>query len=119
MYLRLTIRTFAIACLIFITACGSLSVADGVTQMKATIVDVQKSVDSGDANAAKQAAAELEETWEKFEDQVKKENRQAYDQIETPLHAIQSGAGSATLDKVALKKSLQDLSAALELVNKK
>jgi iron uptake system EfeUOB component EfeO/EfeM len=108
-----------LAAAIVLPACGNkseISVSEGVNNMKAALTDVQAAVDAGDGEKAKASADELEEAWEKFEDNVKKQSKDLYEKVETPLHAIEAGSKSDPLDKDALAKSVTDLSEVLDQI---
>jgi hypothetical protein len=107
---------FMIIAMILFTACGSASSADGVKNMKTTLVEMKKNVDADDAVKAKKGADELEQSWSKFEDDVKKNNAPAYEMVETPLQTIQAGTKAAKLDKAVLNKAITDLNTALDTI---
>ncbi|EFM08941.1 conserved hypothetical protein [Paenibacillus curdlanolyticus YK9] len=106
---------------IVLSACGNKEdnkISDGVSNMKTVLTDVQKAVDAGDAAKAKTEAANLEEAWAKFEDNVKDKSKELYEKAETPLHVIEAGAGVDPLDKEVLTKSVNELNQVLDEINK-
>ncbi|MFC5530256.1 hypothetical protein [Cohnella yongneupensis] len=118
--MKLGIAMMLIAVLV-LSACGKNNgntIADGVTSMKAVLTEVQKAVDEGDAAKAKTEAANLEDAWAKFEDDVKDKSKDLYEKVETPLHAIEAGAGVDPLDKEVLTKSVTELNQVLDELNK-
>ena len=110
----------AAACMLILmiavlAACGSsASISDGSKNMKSTLAELKKNVDAADAAKVKKGAGELEESWEKFEDEVKKKDAALYEKVEGPLHAIEAGAKADKLDAAALNKSITELNAALD-----
>ncbi len=84
--------------------------------MKETIVELKKSVDAGDASKVKKEYEDLEASWVKFEDDVKKKDAALYGKVEDPLHAIKAGAKAAKVDAASLNKSIADLNSALDQV---
>jgi hypothetical protein len=106
---------------IVLSACGNKAgnkITDGVTKMKAVLTEVQAAVNSGDAAKAKTEAANLEDAWAKFEDDVKVMSKDLYDKAETPLHVIEAGSGIDPLDKDVLTKSVTELNQVLDEINK-
>jgi iron uptake system EfeUOB component EfeO/EfeM len=101
-----TVFVFAIV----LAACGGNNkVAEGAKNMKNVLSDVKSAVDAGDAVKAKSEGAKLEESWAKFEDNVKGKSKEVYDKVETPLHVIEAGVGVDPLDKETLDKAITDL----------
>lgn len=106
---------------IVLSACGKKDdnkISDGVSSMKAVLTEVQTAVDAGDAAKAKTEAANLEDAWAKFEDEVKVKSEDLYEKAETPLHAIEAGAEVDPLDKDVLTKSVNELNQVLDEINK-
>jgi outer membrane murein-binding lipoprotein Lpp len=67
------------------------SVADGAKQMLTEVAALKDAITKNDAAKAKEAAGEIEEAWEAFEDAVKDKDKALYEQIEDPLGVIQAG----------------------------
>ncbi|RKP58248.1 hypothetical protein D7Z26_01765 [Cohnella endophytica] len=106
---------------IVLSACGNKGgnkISDGVSSMKAVLTEVQSAVDSGDAAKAKAEAANLENAWAKFEDDVKEKSKDLYEKAETPLHVIEAGSEIEPLDKDTLTKSVTELNQVLDDINK-
>lgn len=108
---------FALVLVFALAACSkTLSPADGAKEMKDTLVQMQKDVDANDAAKAKKGADKLEESWKKFEDNVKKDQADVYEKVEEPLGAIQTGAAQPTLDQATLKDQINKLNDALNQI---
>ncbi|WP_052487584.1 hypothetical protein [Gordoniibacillus kamchatkensis] len=104
----------ALVLLLVTSACGAkMTPAEGVTAMKQTLGELQKSIDAGDAAKAKAQANELHETWEKFEDGVKDKSKDVYKQVEDPLGKLESGTKASSLDKAVLSQEAKKLADAL------
>lgn len=84
-------------------------VKDGATKMRQTLAELKGLVSAGDAAKAQAAAKETDETWEKFEDQVKEQDKALYEKIEDPLHAILAGVKVTPLDKAVLTGQIDQL----------
>jgi iron uptake system EfeUOB component EfeO/EfeM len=102
--------------MIVLVGCGKASAVDGAKKMKDVIIDLKKNIEAKDATKVKQGAKDLEDNWVKFEDVVKENNPNAYEQVEGPLGLIQTGAGVTPLDKTILTKAADDLNKALDLI---
>jgi len=114
-FFKFFVLAFALA--FALTACTkSTSPTDGAKQMQDTLVQMQKDVDANDAAKTKADADKLEESWEKFEDGVKKNQADVYQKVEEPLGAIQSAAGQTTLDQATLKDQINKLNEALNQI---
>ncbi|WJH35975.1 hypothetical protein MJA45_27325 [Paenibacillus aurantius] len=106
------------AVVLVLAACSSKSgsTKDGAKKMQDTLVQMQKNVDAGDTAQIKKNAEELEETWEGFEDDVKKNQADVYGKVEDPLGAIQTGAKQSKPDPAVMKDQITKLNEALKLV---
>lgn len=104
-----------------LAACGNgddSAIADGAKSMKDTLKELQTYLDANDADKVKEAAEELEETWEAFEDGVKEQSAELYEKVETPLHTIEAGAKQNPLDKETLAQATKDLDLVLSELEK-
>jgi hypothetical protein len=102
--------------MIALVGCGKTPAVDGAKKMKDVIINLKKNVETNDAAKVKQGAKDLEDNWVKFEEVVKENNPNAYEQVEGPLGLIKTGAGVTPLDKTILTKAADDLNKALDLI---
>lgn len=101
-----------------LAACGENDkIAEGVKEMNEALEEVKEQVEDNDAKMAKVEYDELHEAWEDFEDEVKEQNKELYEEIEAPLFAIKAGVSQETLDPQALNGAIAELEAALEKLN--
>ncbi|MDX1807600.1 MAG: hypothetical protein R3267_11300 [Paenisporosarcina sp.] len=99
---------------------ATLSIAEGAEQMKTEIVDLKEQLNAEDQTKVKENAENLEELWEAFEDDVKDQDAELYEKVETPLHLIEAGAEVEPLDVSTLTQAADDLNDVLtELENLK
>ena len=96
----------------------TVSISDGAKEMKQTITDLKAQLNEKDAGKGKRKWRKLEKSWQKFEDEVKDNNADLYEKVETPLHTIEAGAKSQPLDEQTLKKSADELDSVLSDVEK-
>ncbi|CAH2716083.1 hypothetical protein BACCIP111895_03267 [Neobacillus rhizosphaerae] len=96
----------------------TVSISDGAKEMKQTITDLRDQLNANDAAKVKESGVKLEESWQKFEDDVKDKNADLYEKVETPLHTIEAGAKSDPLDAQTLNKSADELDSVLSDVEK-
>ncbi|WP_349730309.1 hypothetical protein [Peribacillus frigoritolerans] len=94
----------------------SVSISDGVKDMKQTIADLDAQLKAKDATKVKESGAKLEEYWQTFEDDVKAKSPDLYGKVETPLHTIEAGATSSPLDAPTLTKAAKELDGILSEV---
>ncbi|MFE4814780.1 hypothetical protein ACFQ9Y_27390 [Peribacillus simplex] len=94
----------------------SVSIGDGVKDMKQTIADLNAQLKAKDATKVKDSGAKLEESWQTFEDDVKAKSPDLYGKVETPLHTIEAGATSSPLDAPTLTKAAKELDGILSEV---
>ncbi|PLS09475.1 hypothetical protein [Neobacillus cucumis] len=89
---------------LLLAGCGSTDskVSDGVNTMLDTTEQLSKAIDSGDQAKVKEVGPKLEDQWSSFEDDVKKDNKELYEKIETYLDPTIAGSEAETLDKEAL-----------------
>jgi hypothetical protein len=71
-----------------------------------------------DAAKVKESGENLEKSWQTFEDEVKDKSADLYEKVETPLHTIEAGAKSKTLDEQTLNKAADELDTVLSDVEK-
>jgi ABC-type phosphate transport system auxiliary subunit len=95
-----------------------LSIADGATQMKDTLKQLNTDLSSKDAEKVKTDSENLEKSWSKFEDNVKEKDATLYGKVEDPLGIIEAGAKASSLDQATLTKASNDLDAVLTDVAK-
>lgn len=120
-----------LGCSLVLTACGSgdkdqqtnkvkatVSISDGVKEMKQTLTDLKAQVKKKNAEKVKESGEQLELSWQKFEDQVKVKSSNLYEKVETPLHTIEAGAKSEPLDQQILQKAANELDSVLTDVEK-
>ena len=94
-------------------------VSDGVNKMLDTTEELSKAIDSGDQAKVKEVGPQLEDQWSSFEDDVKKDNKDLYEKIETYLDPTIAGSEAATLDKEALGNLNGQLTDALKELDEK
>jgi iron uptake system EfeUOB component EfeO/EfeM len=94
-------------------------VSDGVNKMLDTTEELSKAIDSGDQAKVKKVGPQLEDQWSSFEDDVKKDNKDLYEKIETYLDPTIAGSEAATLDKEALGNLNGQLTDALKELDEK
>ncbi|MBT2656037.1 hypothetical protein J7E81_12480 [Bacillus sp. ISL-18] len=94
-------------------------VSDGVNKMLDTTKELSKAIDSGDQAKVKEVGPQLEDQWSSFEDDVKKDNKDLYEKIETYLDPTIAGSEAATLDKEALGNLNSQLTDALKELDEK
>lgn len=99
-----------------LAGCGSKDskVSDGVKNMLDTTAQLSKEIDSGNQTKIKETGPKLEDQWSSFEDDVKKENKDLYEKVEKYLDPTIAGSEAPTVDKSALKKLNNQLTAALK-----
>lgn len=99
-----------------LAGCGSKDskVSDGVKNMLDTTAQLSKEIDSGNQTKIKETGPKLEDQWSSFEDNVKKENKDLYEKVEKYLDPTIAGSEAPTVDKSALKKLNNQLTAALK-----
>ena len=104
-----------------LAGCGSTDqkVTDGVHKMLNTTEELSKAIDSGDQAKVKEVGPQLEDQWSSFEDDVKKDNKDLYEKIETYLDPTIAGSEAATLDKEALGNLNGQLTDALKELDEK
>lgn len=110
-----------LAAVFVLAGCSSTSnkVSDGVNKMLDTTSQLSKAIESGDQATVQKVGPTLEDQWSSFEDDVKKDNKDLYGKVEKYLDPTIAGSKAATLDKAALSKLNNQLTAALkELANK-
>jgi len=104
-----------------LAGCGSTDqkVTDGVHKMLNTTEELSKAIDSGDQAKVKEVGPQLEDQWSSFEDDVKKDNKDLYEKIETYLDPTIAGSEAAMLDKEALGNLNGQLTDALKELDEK
>ncbi|WP_245208939.1 hypothetical protein [Gottfriedia endophytica] len=100
------------------TTTTKLSIADGATQMKETLKQLNTDLNAKDAAKVKTDSENLEKSWSKFEDNVKEKDAAQYGKVEGPLGIIEAGAKASSLDQATLTKASNDLDAVLTDVAK-
>ena len=83
----------------------TVSISDGAKEMKQTITDLKAQLNEKNTSKVKESGENLEKSWKKFEDEVKDNNADLYEKVETPLHTIEAGAKTQPLDEKTLNKS--------------
>ncbi|BBH20119.1 hypothetical protein Back11_14640 [Paenibacillus baekrokdamisoli] len=108
--------TVLLCLVIVLTACSSKSssTSDGAKKMQDTLTDMQKNVDANDSAKVIKNAEDLETNWQKFEDDVKKDQADLYGKVEDPLGAIQTGVKQDPLDQATLKEQITKLNDVLK-----
>jgi iron uptake system EfeUOB component EfeO/EfeM len=96
----------------------SVSISDGAKEMKQTIADLKTQLNAKDTSKVKESGAKLEQSWQKFEDEVKGKSADLYEKVETPLHTIEAGAKAQPLDPQVLNKVADELNTVLSDVEK-
>ncbi len=89
------------------------AIKTGAAQMRTLLAEMNQALAAQDAAKAKGVATELEQSWEKFEDAVKAQDKARYEQVEQPLGAIQGGVKVSPLDTKTLGDQVQKLDAVL------
>jgi len=85
------------------------SISEGAKEMQKTIAELKTQLNDKDSAKVKKSGEELEESWEKFEDNVKDKDKELYEKVETPLHTIEAGAKSEPLDVNTLSAAADEL----------
>lgn len=108
----------SIVVLVFIlAACSSTSgTSNGVKDMQAALSNLQINVEANDGTKAKEDAEKIEESWAKFEDDIKKNQPDMYEKVEGPLGMIQAGSKESTLDQETLKDQINKLNEVLKQI---
>jgi len=96
----------------------TLSIADGATQMKDTLKQLNTDLSAKDAGKVKTDSENLEKSWSQFEDNVKAKDQALYGKVEDPLGIIEAGAKASSLDQATLTKASKELDAVLTDVAK-
>lgn len=96
----------------------TVSISDGAKEMKQTITELKTQLNEKNASEVKESGENLEKSWQKFEDEVKDNNADLYEKVETPLHTIEAGAKSQPLDEQTLNKAADELDSVLSDVEK-
>ena len=96
----------------------TVSISEGAKEMKQTITDLKAQLNEKDAAKVKESGENLEKSWQKFEDEVKDNNADLYEKVETPLHTIEAGAKSQPLDEQTLNTAADELDSVLSEVEK-
>jgi iron uptake system EfeUOB component EfeO/EfeM len=89
-------------------------ISKGVADMRTQMADLRSAIDAGDTAKAQKAAKQLDDAWDKFEDKVKAKDKDLYDRIEDPLHAVIAGVKGTPLDKKSLTEQLDKLDGLLD-----
>lgn len=87
----------------------TISIADGTKKMKNIIEEIKEGLKDKNEDVVVKEASELDEVWEKFEDDVKVKSKDLYDQAEKPLGVIKAGIKVKPLDEKVLKETIEDL----------
>lgn len=90
------------------------SLATGVSAMRQVLAETQKAITAGDAAKAQLEAKEIDEAWEKFEDDVKAKNKDLYGKIEEQLQLIQAATKATPMDSKAATDAGTKLGALLD-----
>ena len=96
----------------------TVSISEGAKEMKQTITDLKAQLNEKDAAKVKESGENLEKSWQNFEDEVKDNNADLYEKVETPLHTIEAGAKSQPLDEQTLNTAADELDSVLSEVEK-
>lgn len=96
----------------------TVSISDGAKEMRQTITDLKAQLNDKDAAKVKESGANLEKSWQKFEDEVKGKSADLYGKVETPLHTIEAGSKSQPLDEQTLNTAADELDSVLSDVEK-
>ncbi|HYF96099.1 MAG TPA: hypothetical protein VD969_28130 [Symbiobacteriaceae bacterium] len=84
---------------------GTAAMRHHVGQMKANL--------EKDTAAAQKSARDMDDAWEKFQGDVKKQNKEAYDKIEQAMHNLMAAVQASPLDKKKVQEQLPKLDAQL------
>lgn len=98
---------------------GATGIKDGASRMRTQLQSLQKALAGGDLRQVKEAAKELEETWESFEDRVKSSAPDFYSKVEDPLGILTAGSKAESLDKQTLTDAAAKLDAVLKQLEEK
>ncbi|HEY3368398.1 MAG TPA: hypothetical protein VGK74_25370 [Symbiobacteriaceae bacterium] len=85
----------------------------GVAKMRQQMAPLKEALNAGDAAKAQKYADDTDGAWDTFEDAVKAKDKDLYEKIEDPLHALTAGAKAATLDKKLMLDQVAKLDALL------
>lgn len=110
------VLTIGLGSALLLAGCSSADskVSDGVNKMLDTTEQLSKAIDSGNQAKVKEVGPKLEDQWSSFEDDVKKDNKDLYEQVETYLDPTIAGSEAKTLDKEALGNLNDKLTDALK-----
>ncbi|WP_391122694.1 hypothetical protein [Psychrobacillus sp. L3] len=116
-----TILAIVFGSVLVLTGCGSNNskVSEGVNKMLDTTDQLSKAIDSGDQAKVKEIGPNLEDQWKVFEDDVKKDYKEIYGEIENYLDPTIAGSEAPEFDKEALKTLNDQLTNALKELSDK
>ena len=89
----------------------------GVAAMRYNLQAVTAALDK-DTAAAQQAAKDADDAWEKFQGDVKKQDKEAYQKIEDAMHNLMAAVNASPLDKKKASEQIPKLDAQLAELTK-
>lgn len=91
-----------------------LSIGEGIVKMQHIIKEMEEGLADKNTDEVMAEAAELDEVWEGFEDQVKKNSKGLYDEAEKPLGTIKAGVKVKPFDEKTIGDAIEDLEGVLK-----
>ncbi|NGQ95133.1 hypothetical protein G3578_08130 [Brevibacillus sp. SYP-B805] len=92
---------------------AAADIKSGVAKMLEETAELKKQLEAGDQAKVKEAGQEVHEAWESFEDNVKAKYPDLYNKVEEALDPLVAGTEAQQLDKEAVGKLNDQLTAAL------
>ena len=90
----------------------------GLENMRNTLKEMNTDLNNKEENKAIDISDKLEENWSSFEDQIKDNYKYIYEDVESPLGAIQAGVEVKPLDTKTLTASIDELDKVLDKLQK-
>lgn len=92
---------------------ANIDIKSGAQKMRHEVEEFKDALKATDAVKAKHAAEEIEEIWEKFEDDVRAKDKALYGKIEEPIYAIKAGVKASPLNVQVLTDQANKLDSLL------
>lgn len=91
-----------------------LSIGEGSVKMQHILKEMEEGLVDKNTDEVIAEAAELDEVWEEFEDQVKENSKGLYDEAEKPLGTIKAGVKVKPFDEKTIGDAIEDLEGVLK-----